>query len=326
MSEKVLITGAAGFIGMHLSLALMRDGYQVVGYDSINDYYDVDLKQKRLELLGQHPDFSFVKAPLEDRDMVRKVVSKGDFDTVVNLAAQAGVRYSLTHPEAYVSSNLVGYFNILDACKEFSVPHFVYASSSSVYGSNTKLPFSEEDKTETPVSLYAATKKSNELLAHAYSSMFGLPTTGFRFFTVYGPYGRPDMALFIFVKNMLEGKPIRVFNYGDMQRDFTYVDDIVAGIRALMTKSNALTNSIPPYQVYNIGNNAPVQLMEFVHAIEKELGVTAKIELEPMQAGDVKSTYADVSHLKEDTDFVPKTSLEDGVHNFVTWYREYYNV
>jgi len=322
--KRTLVTGAAGFIGFHLSGALLAAGHKVIGLDNMSNYYDVKLKQSRLSRLQNNEHFEFLQADIEDRSFIRGLVQNGKFDTVVNLAAQAGVRYSLTHPEAYIQSNLTGFFNILDACKEHAVHHLVYASSSSVYGANTKLPFSEQDKTETPVSLYAATKKANELMAHSYSSMFGLKTTGFRFFTVYGPYGRPDMALFTFTKNILEDKPIQIYNHGDMQRDFTYVDDVVSGIMALMEKSAALSAAGTPYRVYNIGNSSPVQLMDFVKAIENELGKKAVIELMPLQAGDVKSTYADVSQMEHDTGFAPKTPLAKGIHEFVSWYREYY--
>ena len=322
--KSILVTGAAGFIGMHLSLSLLADGYQVTGFDNLNEYYDVSLKHSRLKLLEGNSDFTFVKGDLKDRKMVRSLIREGDFETVVNLAAQAGVRYSLEHPESYIESNLTGYFNIIDASKEFGIPHFVYASSSSVYGANTKLPFSEDDKTESPVSLYGATKKANELLAYSYSSVFGLKTTGFRFFTVYGPYGRPDMALFIFVKNILEEKPIKVFNNGDMSRDFTYVDDIVGGIRALIDSSASLSCDGIPYRVYNIGNSDPVNLMKFIQAIEEELGKKAVIEYKPMQPGDVKSTFADVSKLKNDIGFVPKTGVKEGIRKFVAWFHGYY--
>lgn len=324
--KKVLVTGAAGFIGFHLTKKLLDGGDQVLGYDNMNEYYDVSLKEARLSLLQERQGFSFIKGDLADRELVRKTIRQGNFDCVVNLAAQAGVRYSLTNPEAYVTSNLVGFFNIIDACKEFSVPHFVYASSSSVYGANEKLPFAESDQVDTPVSMYAATKKANELMAHAYSHMFGLKTTGFRFFTVYGPYGRPDMALFIFTKRILEGKPIEVNNFGDMQRDFTYVDDIVTGICALMESSASLTCEGTPYTVYNIGNSSPVGLMAFVSAIEKELGKKATVEFRPLPPGDVKATYADTADILKDTGFAPKTRLEDGVKAFVTWYKQYYNV
>ena len=324
--KKVLLTGAVGFIGMHLSLSLLADGYHVTGFDNLNEYYDVSLKHSRLNILTEQQTFSFIKGDLKDRETVRNLIREGDFETVVNLAAQAGVRYSLEHPESYIESNLTGYFNIIDASKEFGIPHFVYASSSSVYGSNTKLPFSEDDKTESPVSLYGATKKANELLAHSYSSMFGLKTTGFRFFTVYGPYGRPDMALFIFVKNILEGKLIKVFNNGDMSRDFTYVDDIVGGIRALIDNSASLSCNGIPYRVYNIGNSDPVNLMDFIHAIEEELGKKAVIDFHPMQPGDVKSTFADVSRLSKDTGFIPKTDVKEGIKHFIEWYIGYYKI
>jgi UDP-glucuronate 4-epimerase len=324
--KRTLVTGSAGFIGFHLSSALLAAGHRIVGLDNMNSYYDVSLKNARLARLQNNGQFEFLRADIENRDVVREVIRSGAFDTVVNLAAQAGVRYSLTHPEAYVQSNLTGFFNVLDACKEYAVPHLVYASSSSVYGANTQFPFSEQDKTETPVSLYAATKKANELMAHSYSSMFGLKTTGFRFFTVYGPYGRPDMALFIFTKNILEGKPIQIYNHGDMLRDFTYVDDVVLGISALMEKSASLNTADVPYRVYNIGNNSPVQLMDFVKAIESELGKKAIIEMMPLQPGDVKCTYADVSQMEHDTGFAPKTPLAKGIHEFVSWYREYYRV
>ena len=324
--QKILITGAAGFIGFHLSKALLAEGKTVVGLDNLNSYYDVTLKEKRLEML-QGKNFTFVREDIANGEKVDALIKDGKFDRVVHLAAQAGVRYSLTNPEAYIESNLLGFFNVMEACKKRAVPHFVYASSSSVYGANTKLPFSEDDKVDTPVSLYAATKKSAELMAYSYSRMFGLPTTGFRFFTVYGPYGRPDMALFRFTKNMLEGKPIEVYNNGDMERDFTYVDDIVQGIQLLMEKSASLRpDSAPPYRIYNLGNNDPVQLMDFVRAIEEELGIKAQIEFKPMQPGDVARTYADTSHIQQDTGFAPATPLKTGVHRFVTWYREYYGV
>ena len=323
-TKRTLVTGAAGFIGFHLSGALLATGHKITGLDNMNNYYDVRLKQARLAHLQNNEQFEFLRADIENRDIVRNLIQNGMFDTVVHLAAQAGVRYSLTHPEAYIQSNLTGFFNVLDACKEYATPHLVYASSSSVYGANTHLPFSEQDKTDTPVSLYAATKKANELMAHSYSSMFGLKTTGFRFFTVYGPYGRPDMALFTFTKNILEDKPIQIYNNGDMKRDFTYVDDIVSGISALMEKSAALSAADTPCRVYNIGSSRPVHLMDFVKAIETELGKKAIIELMPMQTGDVKCTYADVSQMEHDTGFVPKTLLADGIHEFVSWYKEYY--
>lgn len=328
--QKILVTGAAGFIGFHLSKALLERGDRVTGLDNMNPYYDVTLKEKRLALLqggGQGQNFHFLREDIANSDEVRRIVKEGGFDTVVHLAAQAGVRYSLTHPEAYVESNLLGFFNVMEACKQNQTPHFVYASSSSVYGDNTKLPFSEDDKVDTPVSLYAATKKSGELMAYSYSRMFNLPTTGFRFFTVYGPYGRPDMALFRFTKNILEDKPIEVYNNGDMERDFTYVDDIVTGIMALMGKSGSLRpDSAPPYRVYNLGNNSPVRLMTFVRAIEEVLGKKAQIDFKPMQPGDVARTYANTRHVLEDTGFAPNTPLKTGVQRFVDWYRAYYQI
>ena len=324
--KKIFVTGSAGFIGFHLCKTLLEQGVEVTGLDSMNQYYDVRLKEDRLQMLKQYPAFTFVQGQLEDRDLMLRMVKEGKFDAVVNLAAQAGVRYSLTNPEAYISTNLVGFFNILDACKQGEVGHFVYASSSSVYGTNTNLPFGEKDQVDTPVSLYAATKKADELIAHSYSHMFGLPTTGFRFFTVYGPYGRPDMALFKFTKAILAGEPIEVYNNGDMQRDFTYVEDIVRGIIALLDKSAALQPNRVPYEVYNIGNNAPVQLMEFVSAIERELGKKAQVVFKPLQPGDVQNTYADVTALQTDTGFAPATSLESGVKAFINWYKEYYKV
>ena len=322
--KRILVTGAAGFIGMHLSLSLLKDNVEVIGLDNLNEYYDPSLKQSRLDLLKEYRNFIFIRGDLRDRDALRKLISDNEFSAIVNLAAQAGVRYSLTHPEEYIETNLTGFFNVIDAAKEFSVPHFVYASSSSVYGSNKKLPFSENDKTESQVSLYGATKKANELLAHSYSAMFGLRTTGFRFFTVYGPYGRPDMALFIFTKNILEGKPIKAYNYGNMSRDFTYVDDIIGGIRALIERSASLSDPELPYRVYNIGNSKPIRLMDFVKVIEKELGKEAIIEYEPMQPGDVQSTSADVSQLFMDTGFTPGVDIQEGVHRFVSWYCDYY--
>lgn len=324
--RKILVTGAAGFIGFHLCRALLNCGDKVVGLDNMNPYYDVTLKENRLVLLNKVETFTFIQDDLENCELLRKIIKTEQFDAVINLAAQAGVRYSLVAPEAYIKSNLVGFFNILDACKEFAVPHFLYASSSSVYGLNTKLPFSEDDLVATPVSLYAATKKSNELIAHAYSHMFGLRTTGFRFFTVYGPYGRPDMALFKFTKNILERKPIEINNYGDMQRDFTYIDDIVTGIIALLDQPRKLSSDDVPYRIYNLGNSSPIQLLEFVRAIEEELGLEAIIEFKPLPKGDVKATYADTTHVREDTGFAPNTALKDGVHRFVEWYREYYGL
>jgi UDP-glucuronate 4-epimerase len=348
--EKVLVTGAAGFIGSHLSNLLIENGVEVIGLDSINDYYDVNLKYDRLSNLGIKKgdisnnklirgknNFSFIQLKLEDKDSMLSLFQSQKFDYVVNLAAQAGVRYSLTNPYAYMDSNINGFLNILEGCRHNQVKHLVYASSSSVYGLNEKMPFSVNDNVDHPISLYAASKKANELMAHTYSYLYNIPTTGLRFFTVYGPWGRPDMALFIFTKAMLEGKPIEVFNNGNMQRDFTYVADIVESIRRLIPKvpesnpnfSGQNPNpsiSIAPYSIYNIGNNSPVKLMDFIAAIEKQTGIKAQINFKPMQAGDVPATYADVSSLFEKIDFKPQTTVEQGITNFIKWYREYYSV
>ncbi|WP_019918169.1 NAD-dependent epimerase [Methyloversatilis discipulorum] len=334
---KVLLTGAAGFIGMHVALRLLERGDEVVGLDNLNDYYDVRLKEARLARLTPAAGFRFVRMAVEDRDGMAKLFETERFDRVVHLAAQAGVRYSLQNPKAYIDANIVGFMNVLEGCRHSAVKHLVYASSSSVYGGNTKMPFSEADSVDHPVSLYAATKKANELMAHTYSHLYDLPTTGLRFFTVYGPWGRPDMALFLFTKAMIEGRPIDVFNHGDMQRDFTYIDDIVEGvIRTLDRVAEADPafdgdhphpgHSKAPFRVFNIGNQGPVQLMEFIRAIEKALGITAQKNLLPMQPGDVPATYADVSELTAWTGFSPSTAIDDGVARFVAWYRDYYRV
>lgn len=323
----VLVTGAAGFIGFHLCQALLARGDRVVGVDCVNDYYDPALKRARLAILEEHEGFAFREIDIADRDALGEVFEEARPTRVVNLAAQAGVRYSLTHPEAYVHSNLVGFANILEFCKTTSVAHLVYASSSSVYGGTTELPFHEKQNVDHPLSLYAASKKSNELMAHVYSHLFRLPTTGLRFFTVYGPWGRPDMALFLFTKAILAGEPIKVFNHGDMTRDFTYVDDIVEGvIRTLDRPPTADPTSLGPYRLFNIGNNSPVKLMDMIRAVENALGQEAKKEMLPIQPGDVKSTYADVGSLEEVTGFKPTTSLNEGIARFVAWYREYYGV
>lgn len=333
---NLLVTGAAGFIGFHLCLALLRRGDKVVGFDNINDYYETRLKYDRLAILEKDSNFSFVKADLSDKDAVNKVFDETEFDRVIHLGAQAGVRYSLQNPDAYIYSNIVGFANILEACRHHKTKHLVYASSSSVYGSNSSMPFSVHDNVDHPVSLYAATKKSNELIAHSYSHLFGLPTTGLRFFTVYGPWGRPDMALFLFTKAILEGKPIKVFNNGHMKRDFTYIDDIVEGI---VRVSDVIPQANPdwdsanpdpgtskaPYKIYNIGNNQPVELLRFIEVIEDKIGKKAVKEFLPMQAGDVLATYADVDDLMRDTGFSPATSLEVGIGRFIDWYRSYYN-
>lgn len=330
-----LVTGAAGFIGFHLTQRLLARGDTVTGLDNINDYYSVQLKRDRLDQLLGRERFSFVQMDLADRPGIATLFRDATFDVVVNLAAQAGVRYSLTNPHAYVDSNLVGFVNILEGCRHGGVKHLVYASSSSVYGANTTMPFSVHHNVDHPVSLYAATKKANELMAHTYSHLYGLPTTGLRFFTVYGPWGRPDMALFLFTKAILEDQPIEVFNEGKMRRDFTYVDDIVEGVMRVSdripTGNEAWSGDSPdpgtsrgPYKIYNIGNNQPVELQHFIATLEKALGRTAKKVLLPMQPGDVPATYADVSDLQRDVDFRPDTPIEVGIQRFVDWYRKYY--
>lgn len=337
MAEKhsILVTGAAGFIGFHLSKKLCSLGYAVTGIDNLNDYYEVSLKESRLNILKKTEGFSFHKLELTDKKGIDALFEKSKFKYVVNLAAQAGVRYSLTNPYAYLESNLHGFLNILEACRYNKVEHLVYASSSSVYGANKTMPFSVHDNVDHPISLYAATKKSNELMAHTYSALYTLPTTGLRFFTVYGPYGRPDMALFIFTKAILEGKPIDVFNHGKMKRDFTFIDDIVEGIVRLIptvpkadstwngTKPDAAT-SFAPYRLYNIGNNSPVELMRFIEIIESKLGKKAVKNLLPIQEGDVPETFADIDALTESVGFRPSTSIEEGIGKFVAWYKEYY--
>lgn len=333
----VLVTGAAGFIGYHLSNRLCKLGFRVIGIDNLNDYYDVNLKKSRLTLLDQLETFSFHQMDLTNKEFIDVLFRNHQFDFVVNLAAQAGVRYSLQNPYAYLESNLTGFLNILEACRHNPVKHLVYASSSSVYGANRKMPFSVHDNVDHPLALYATSKKSNELMAHAYSNLFQIPTTGLRFFTVYGPYGRPDMALFIFTKAILEGKPIDVYNHGKMLRDFTYVDDIVEGIVRLIPKpatGNPNWNaekpdpatSFAPYKIYNIGNNKPVELLHFIEVLEDKLGKRAIKNLLPLQEGDVPETYADVDDLIRDVGFRPSTSIETGIGNFVNWYKEYYRI
>jgi UDP-glucuronate 4-epimerase len=333
--SKFLVTGAAGFIGFHQSKRLLEDGHQVIGLDNLNDYYDVNLKKSRLEMLQKYENFQFSLMDLKDSQSVFDLFEKSQFDCVINLAAQAGVRHSLEKPMDYVDSNLIGFMNILEGCRHHGVGHLLYASSSSVYGSNTAMPFSVGDTVDHPVSLYAATKKSNELMAHSYAHLYGLPVTGLRFFTVYGPWGRPDMALFIFVKKILEGEAIDVNNRGDMKRDFTYVDDIVEGITRLTRhlpvpdpewnsdKPNPGT-SASPYRLYNIGNNKPVGLLDFIKRIEEAIGREAKTNLRPMQMGDVKETYANIDALSSEVGFRPETPLKEGIERFVSWYREYY--
>lgn len=334
---KILITGTAGFIGFHLSKKLLDHTYQIVGVDNLNDYYDPSLKQSRLEILGKYNNFNFHKVDLKDKAAVDNIFETYQPTHVINLAAQAGVRYSIENPYAYVDSNLTGFMNILEACRNYPVDHLLYASSSSVYGGNKVAPFSTNHNVDHPVSLYAATKKSNELMAHTYSHLYRIPTTGLRFFTVYGPYGRPDMAYFSFTKDILAGKPIKVFNHGKMERDFTYIDDIVEGIVKLIDKAptpnkdwdeskDDLSSSFAPYKIYNIGNNNPVQLMRFINALESALGKEAEKIYMDMQPGDVLRTYADVSDLERDICFKPSTSIEDGLKKFVEWYKEYYEV
>ncbi|KHE91648.1 MAG: NAD-dependent epimerase [Candidatus Scalindua rubra] len=334
---KILVTGAAGFIGFNLSKRLLEREDNVVGLDNLNDYYDVNLKLDRLEQLERREGFRSVRMDLEERDAITKLFSDERFDVVVNLAAQAGVRYSLENPYAYIESNIVGFANILEGCRHNNVKHLVYASSSSVYGANTKMPFSVHHNVDHPVSLYAATKKANELMAHTYSSLYNIPTTGLRFFTVYGPWGRPDMALFLFTKAILEDRAIDVFNHGKMRRDFTYIDDIVEGVVRVIDKipgpdsnwngnSPDSATSYAPYKLYNIGNNNPVELMRFIEVLEDCLGMKAKKNMMSIQPGDVPATYADVDDLIKDVGFKPETSIEDGVKRFVEWYREYYHV
>jgi UDP-glucuronate 4-epimerase len=322
--KTYLVTGAAGFIGMHLSKRLLEMGCKVIGYDNLNDYYDVTLKDSRLNILNKYENFTFHKADLTDKEYLAKLFAENKINVVINLAAQAGVRYSIENPDAYIQSNIVGFLNILEMCRHHQVDHLLYASSSSVYGANKKIPFSTEDRVDNPVSLYAATKKSNELMAHTYSHLYKIPTTGLRFFTVYGPYGRPDMAYFSFTKAIMEGKPIKVFNNGDMYRDFTYIDDIIDGVTKLIENSAALKNKELPYKIYNIGNNKPVKLIDFIQAIEHALGKEAIKEFYPMQPGDVYQTYADVSDLINDVGFKPDTPIQEGISKFVEWFKNQY--
>ena len=333
---KILITGVAGFIGFHLSKRLLEESYQVVGIDKLNDYYDKSLKKDRLEILSQYKNFSFQKIDLKDKEAIDKIFASYKPSHVINLAAQAGVRYSIDNPYAYVDSNIVGFVNILEACRYHPVDHLLYASSSSVYGGNKIIPFSTKHNVDHPVSLYAASKKSNELMAHTYSYLYGIPTTGLRFFTVYGPWGRPDMAYFSFTKDILEGKPIMIFNHGKMERDFTYIDDIVEVITRLIDRipeaqkdwdesKDDLSTSFAAYKIYNVGNHEPVKLMRFINVLEDALGKKADKIYMDMQAGDVLRTYADVSDLEKDIGFKPSTSIEEGLGKFVDWYMDYYS-
>jgi UDP-glucuronate 4-epimerase len=329
-----LVTGTAGFIGHHVALTLLARGDEVIGLDNVNDYYDVRLKEARMARLDGKPGYRFIRADVADRATMERVFRDEKPTRVIHLAAQAGVRYSLINPYAYNDSNLLGFLNILEGCRHHGVEHLTYASSSSVYGANTELPFSTKDNVDHPISLYAATKKANELMAHTYSHLFNLPTTGLRFFTVYGPWGRPDMALFLFTKAILEGRPIEVFNHGKMQRDFTYIDDIVEGVVRVSDRVPTSENvpvvpgisSRAPYRVYNIGNNNPVALMDMIGALERQLGKVAEKRFLPMQPGDVPATYADVDDLQADVGFKPATPIESGIARFVAWYKEYYNV
>jgi len=330
---RILVTGAAGFIGAALCERLLARGDAVVGIDNLNDYYEVSLKEARLARLAPHANFEFRRLDIADREAMKRLFAETPFDVVVNLAAQAGVRYSVSHPEKYIDANLVGFGNVLEGCRHGCVKHLVYASTSSVYGLNSKLPFSEHDNVDHPVSLYAATKKANELMAHTYAHLFDLPCTGLRFFTVYGPWGRPDMSPFLFVRAMLAGEPIKVFNYGRMRRDFTYIDDIVEGVVRVIDRPpvrggrpDTPAASSAPWRVYNIGNNRPVDLMRYIEVFERCLGVKAKLELLPMQPGDVEATAADIELLDEAVGFRPNTPLEEGVRRFVEWYRAYYRV
>ncbi len=339
--KRILITGAAGFIGYHVSKSLLEKGFLVIGLDNINDYYDVNLKYSRLQDLGinkeeaivfdkicnskDYDSFKFVRMNLENREELPKLFEKEKIDIVCNLAAQAGVRYSLENPESYVDSNLVGFLNILECCRNFNIKHLVYASSSSVYGLNKKIPFSTDDNVDNPISLYAATKKSNELMAHTYSHLFKFPTTGLRFFTVYGPWGRPDMAMFLFTDAIANNRPIKVFNYGKMERDFTYIDDIVEGIVRIINKdTKPRIENKELYKVYNIGNNNSVKLLDFINEIEQNLGTEAKKDMMPIQPGDVERTWANVDDLIRDYNYRPNTSIKDGVKAFIDWFKVYY--
>jgi UDP-glucuronate 4-epimerase len=352
MATKLLITGTAGFVGFHLAKRCLECGHEVLGLDNINDYYDVRLKYGRLHEIGiskerlaygkliqseKYPQFKFIQLNLEDREALFALFKEQAFDIVCNLAAQAGVRYSLTNPYAYIEANIVGFVNILEACRHNSISHLVYASSSSVYGLNEVMPFSTHDNVDHPISLYAASKKNNELMAHTYSYLFNIPTTGLRFFTVYGPWGRPDMALFKFTKAILENSPIEVYNYGRMRRDFTYIDDIIEGVMRVLDKppkgdgrwdgkNPDPASSKAPYRLYNIGNNNPIELMNFIEAIEEQLGKKASKNLLPMQAGDVPATWADVNDLIKDFDYAPKTTVQEGIKRFISWYRAFYDI
>jgi UDP-glucuronate 4-epimerase len=333
--KKILVTGAAGFIGFHLSKRLLARGDEVVGLDNLNDYYDVILKKARLAQLEDYQNFRFIQLDIANREDIAELFTQAKFNDVVNLAAQAGIRYSIQNPYTYVDSNLVGFVNLLEGCRHHNIEHFVFASSSSVYGLNTKMPFSVHHNVDHPISLYAATKKANELMAHTYAHLYGLPTTGLRFFTVYGPWGRPDMAYFKFTKAIIENKPIDVYNYGKMRRDFTYIDDIIEGVVRVLDKIPAPnptwsgdspdpSSSPAPYRLYNIGNNNPVELMHYIEVLEKTLGKEAEKNMLPIQAGDVSATYADIEDLEKEVGFKPKTTIEEGIEHFIEWYKHYY--
>jgi len=335
--KRIIVTGAAGFIGSRLSAELLAQGHIVTGIDNLNDYYDVSLKEARLDQIKGHPNFHFAAVDIADKESMQRIFSDFKPQRVVNLAAQAGVRYSLENPHSYVEANIVGFLNILEGCRHNSVEHLVFASSSSVYGLNTKLPFSVKDNVDHPISMYAATKKSNELMAHVYSHLFNVPATGLRFFTVYGPWGRPDMAPFKFTKNILKGEPIDLYNYGKHRRDFTYIDDIVGGVVRILDKvakpdpswsgeSPNPSSSSAPFKVYNIGNNQPIELMHYIRVIEEYLGVKAKVNMLPLQPGDVEATFADIDELVRDADFRPATSVEQGIAAFIDWYKSYYAI
>ncbi|MED3069503.1 NAD-dependent epimerase [Bacillus thuringiensis] len=332
---KILVTGAIGFIGFHLTKRLLAQGINVIGVDSLNDYYDIFLKKDRLKILRENNNFEFHKIDISNKEKLNKIFTDRKINIVINLAAQAGVRYSIDNPDSYINSNLVGFVNVLEACRLYNIEHLIYASSSSVYGANTNIPFSTKDSVNHPVSLYAATKKSNELLAHTYSHLFNIPTTGLRFFTVYGPWGRPDMAYYSFTRNIIEENTIKVFNNGNMKRDFTYIDDIVEAMIRLLdnvpiynggwdTANPDPSSSYAPYKIYNIGNNNPIKLMDFINVLEKLIGKKARIEFLPLQQGDVKETYADISDLQTDVGFSPSTTIVEGLTQFVNWYNKYY--
>ena len=324
--EKILITGGAGFIGFHLSKKLLENNFFVVVIDNLNDYYDVELKNARLNILKKYKNFSFYRMDIVNKNELLDLFDSNKFDIVINLAAQAGVRYSIDHPDSYINSNIIGFFNILECCRAFPVKHLLFASSSSVYGKNRKVPYKTTDNVDHPVSLYAATKKSDELLAYAYSNLYNIKVTGLRFFTVYGPFGRPDMAYFSFTNDIIDNKVIKVFNNGDMYRDFTYIDDVVTSIINLLDKVPLEDENGVAYKIYNIGNNNPVKISDFIEILEKELKKKAKKIYLPMQPGDVYETYADIDDLKKMTGFAPKTSLNEGLHKFVVWYKDFYRV